>query len=118
MCISSPVPFHSDKPITAYKAMKTYDDCLESHIAGNRYVMGNTYLAGNPVHLLEVGYSDEYRMGFHAFEEMEDAKKCLGVWDYLKVVEVELSELTYKGRDIGRVVYVANQCKFVRIIED
>ena len=139
MCIESPVPFHSDKPITAYKVMYCYGDIflpcsngvVYSKVAGNKYELGCTYQATNPIQFMNVSFCEEYDVGFHAYAKLEDAEKELvqevfrqGFYIHspYRVIEVELSEITHKGierieDDYCAVVYVAKQCTFVKIVE-
>ena len=128
MCVDNPVFFHSDKPIVAYKVMSVFDNNVQSVIAGNTYELGITYAATDPMRFMYVNYCEEYDVGFHAYETMQDAKTYIAnnSWNtsspLLKIVEVELSEITHKGTqraiNYERVwTYVAKQCKFIRIVE-
>ena len=132
MCIESPVPFHSDKPITAYKVMYCYGDIflpcsngvVYSKVAGNKYELGCTYQATIPIFEKAVEYCDEYDVGFHAYEKQEDAYVHAyrnGFDSGYSVIEVELSDLTHKGVEkmsgIDAMVYVAKQCKFIKAIQ-
>ena len=131
MCVNNPVPFHSDKPIVAYKVMKSLSKSFLSLIAGNEYELGCTYQATNPIQFMNVSFCEEYDVGFHAYAKLEDAEKELvqevfrqGFYIHspYRVIEVELSEITHKGierieDDYCAVVYVAKQCTFVKIVE-
>ena len=125
MCVENPVPFHSDVPIIAYKIMMVSEDFLQSYIADNEYKLGQTYVAEKPKNKLNVSFCDAYDIGFHAYKNFEDAKKIVNftLTSLVAVVEVELSELTYQGMEMFygmRVrdydVYVANKCKFIKIV--
>ena len=125
MCVDNPVPFHSDKPIIAYKVMFIRDNKLESPVAGNEYELGCTYCAKFPKNYCFVFLCKDYGVGFHAFKTIQDAETMLSKFYTnlsLKIVEVELSEITHKGTekvdiDQKATVYVAKQCKFIRVIE-
>ena len=130
MCLIHSIPFHSDKPIVAYKVMEvTHQTRLKSISAGNCYNLHETHQATQPHNELKVCYCLEYGVGFHAYKKLEDANRhrllLLTLFENIQVVEVELSEVTHKGKDIigndyDRCVvdaYVAKQCKFIRIVE-
>jgi len=129
MCIDNPIPFHSDTPITAYKVMKAYADVIESLVAGNQYIMGSIYSAESPAHPELISSSTKYGKGFHAFEKLEDAKIYLemarglnnrGLDNYMTetLVEVEISEITYKGDEWGMNVYVSQRCRFIEAVKE
>lgn len=122
-----------------------------SLFAENEYLLGKQYDAESPRNTNDVEFSFSYEKGFHAYETKEDAmwhlQHCI---TYVKrkdavffskhalayhkceigycVVEVELSNLTFKGEELPPIgnmndlfgpnfsIYVANTCKFVRII--
>ena len=121
MCVNNPVPFHSDTPVVAYKVMCCNGDYVQSLLAGNEYKLGCTYQATIPIFEKAVEYCDEYDVGFHAYETLEDAQRRSHT--LFQVVEVELSDLTHKGVERLKVygvnvsIYVAKQCKFVKIVE-
>ena len=131
MCIDNPVPFHSDKPIVAYKV--THESfnggSLCSLVAGNKYEIGCSYSAESPLIKNSVLICDEYDVGFHAYENLEDAQDVLflscRIFDAEitghRIVEVELSDITHKGTErindrVKAKVYVAKQCRFIRIL--
>ena len=126
MCIDNPVPFHSDKPIIAYKVMYCNgEDNIRSMLAGNKYKLGSTHYASIPEYQFNISNSSHYDVGFHAYEKLEDAQRIMfghSSRGYARIVEVELSEITHKGtqraiNDERVWTYVAKQCKFIRIVE-
>lgn len=124
MCIDNPIPFQSETPIIAYKVMRHIDrnsNVVHSELAGNKYNIGEQYLADNPEREAHIERSNVYTKGFHAYATLFTAKQNMPRRTrYLCVVEVELSELTFQGIEKGiyDTIYVANKCKFVRIVKD
>lgn len=140
MCVENPVPFQSDVPIIAYKVM-LYDsetNTIQSMIAGNRYLMGTSNVASEPSsfskqkisrHFFCISCSNEYEIGFHAYEKKEDAENLCTLYSRcsdsheIRIIEVEITEITHKGDEwninlsLFASVYVAQKCRFIRIME-
>ena len=132
MCVENLVPFHSDVPIIAYKMM-LYDsetNTIQSMIAGNRYLMGTSNVASEPSSFFCTSCSNEYETGFHAYEKKEDVEnlctlypRCLDSHE-IRIIEVEITEITHKGDEwninlsLLASVYVAQKCRFIRVIEE
>jgi hypothetical protein len=99
-------------------------------IAGNRYLMGTSNVASEPSSFFCTSCSNEYETGFHAYENIEDVEnlctlypRCLDSHE-IRIIEVEITEITHKGDEwninlsLLASVYVAQKCRFIRIMEE
>ena len=120
-----PTNFKPDEVVTTYKAMWQKD---EQHFVAE--YADRTYKTNKWYHANFLGswYSRlgriEYKEGFHAWKNLEDAQKYVsfhGLKDYIIIVEVQLRRIRLVGKHKDHPeqnVYVADEMKIIKALEN
>jgi hypothetical protein len=135
MCITNPKPCKITN-IFAYKIMQIpfryrilkffgmKPRKVKSFAAKNVYKFNKIYYAGNPKCKRKIEKSDEYDVGFHAYEHKKDAFEILNDYysysyreNFLVVVKVKLHDVFLSGYELRWNALVAKKCRFLEIIE-
>ena len=119
MCLNTINPGTPPDPVLVYKIFRRFHDNGEIFYASwfhhtyVRYHLGMMYMNQNDFPLALVGNSQTYRSGFHAYANVEAARKwaCIGTEEV--IVKVRLTNVTTSGTQDEDECYVAQTMELI-----